>query len=69
MKFTKIQGAGNDFIVINNFELKIPVEKLNNPQNINLDVNINFKEKVENLYLIGDTNIIAIGEIMDEDLI
>ncbi len=28
MKFTKIQGAGNDFIVINNMELKIPVEKL-----------------------------------------
>ena len=28
MKFTKIQGAGNDFIIINNFELKIPVEKL-----------------------------------------
>ena len=28
MKFTKIQGAGNDFIVINNIELKIPVEKL-----------------------------------------
>ena len=28
MKFTKIQGTGNDFIVINNMELKIPVEKL-----------------------------------------
>lgn len=28
MKFTKIQGAGNDFIIMNNLELKIPVEKL-----------------------------------------
>ncbi|WP_312353457.1 diaminopimelate epimerase [Aminipila sp.] len=28
MKFTKMQGAGNDFIVINNMELNIPVEKL-----------------------------------------
>lgn len=28
MKFTKMQGAGNDFIVINNMELKIPVDKL-----------------------------------------
>ena len=25
--FTKMQGAGNDFIVVNNMELKIPVEK------------------------------------------
>lgn len=28
MKFTKMQGAGNDFIIINNIELNIPVEKL-----------------------------------------
>lgn len=28
MEFTKMQGAGNDFIVINNFIEKIPVEKL-----------------------------------------
>lgn len=28
MNFTKMQGAGNDFIVINNMELKIPVDKL-----------------------------------------
>ncbi|MEL7648748.1 MAG: diaminopimelate epimerase [Sedimentibacter sp.] len=28
MEFTKMQGAGNDFIIINNMELKIPVEKL-----------------------------------------
>lgn len=28
MNFTKMQGAGNDFIIINNMELKIPVEKL-----------------------------------------
>ncbi len=28
MDFTKMQGAGNDFIIINNMELKIPVEKL-----------------------------------------
>lgn len=28
MEFTKIQGAGNDFIIINNMELKLPVEKL-----------------------------------------
>ena len=27
MKFTKMQGAGNDFIVINNIEEKIPQEK------------------------------------------
>jgi diaminopimelate epimerase len=26
MKFTKIQGAGNDFIIINNMELKLPLE-------------------------------------------
>ena len=35
-----------------------------------LSIDIELKnEEVENLYLIGDTNIIAIGEIMDEDLI
>ncbi len=28
MKFTKMQGAGNDFIIINNIEEKIPLEKL-----------------------------------------
>lgn len=28
MNFMKMQGAGNDFIIINNMELKIPVEKL-----------------------------------------
>lgn len=28
MKFTKMQGAGNDFIIINNITEKIPVEKL-----------------------------------------
>lgn len=28
MDFTKMQGAGNDFIIINNMELKVPVEKL-----------------------------------------
>lgn len=28
MDFTKMQGAGNDFIIINNMELKIPVDKL-----------------------------------------
>lgn len=28
MDFTKMQGAGNDFIIINNMELKIPVEKI-----------------------------------------
>lgn len=29
MRFTKMNGAGNDFIIINNMEEKIPVEKLN----------------------------------------
>jgi len=28
MKFSKLQGAGNDFIIINNMEERIPVEKL-----------------------------------------
>jgi len=28
MEFTKMQGAGNDFIIINNMILKLPVEKL-----------------------------------------
>ncbi len=28
MEFYKMQGAGNDFIIINNIELNIPVEKL-----------------------------------------
>ena len=28
MEFTKMQGAGNDFIIINNMKLNIPVEKL-----------------------------------------
>lgn len=28
MKFTKIQGAGNDFIIINNMEERIPVDRL-----------------------------------------
>ncbi len=28
MEFTKMQGAGNDFIVIDNMQLKIPLEKL-----------------------------------------
>lgn len=28
MKFTKMQGAGNDFIIINNMEERLPVEKL-----------------------------------------
>ncbi|MFV0517993.1 MAG: diaminopimelate epimerase [Aminipila sp.] len=27
MKFTKMQGAGNDFIIINNIQLKIPTER------------------------------------------
>lgn len=35
-----------------------------------LSVNVELNEqKVENLYLIGDTNIVAVGEITDEDLI
>ena len=29
MRFCKMQGAGNDFIVLNNLELKIPGDKLN----------------------------------------
>jgi len=29
MKFTKMHGAGNDFVIINNMEEKIPVEELN----------------------------------------
>lgn len=33
MNFTKMQGAGNDFIIINNMELKLPVEKLSNIAN------------------------------------
>lgn len=33
MNFTKMQGAGNDFIIINNMELKIPVEKLSHIAN------------------------------------
>ena len=28
MRFTKMHGAGNDFILINNFEEKIPEEKM-----------------------------------------
>lgn len=28
MKFTKMQGVGNDFIIINNIEERLPVEKL-----------------------------------------
>ena len=28
MQFTKMQGAGNDFIIVNNMELKLPVEKI-----------------------------------------
>lgn len=28
MQFTKMQGAGNDFIIINNMILKLPVEKI-----------------------------------------
>jgi len=28
MEFTKIQGAGNDFIVINNMKLKLPLNKI-----------------------------------------
>ena len=28
MEFTKMQGAGNDFIIINNMKLNISVEKL-----------------------------------------
>lgn len=28
MKFTKIQGVGNDFIIINNMELKLPIKYL-----------------------------------------
>lgn len=28
MEFTKMHGAGNDFIIINNIKAKIPVEKL-----------------------------------------
>ena len=28
MKFTKMHGAGNDFIIINNIEEKIPVQEL-----------------------------------------
>ena len=28
MEFTKMQGAGNDFIIINNMKLNIPLEKL-----------------------------------------
>lgn len=33
MNFTKMQGAGNDFIIINNMELKFPVEKLSSIAN------------------------------------
>ena len=29
MKFTKMHGAGNDFVIINNMEEKIPVPELN----------------------------------------
>ena len=28
MEFTKMQGAGNDFIIINNMKLKLPIEKI-----------------------------------------
>lgn len=35
---------------------------------LSVDVEVK-KNKVENLYLIGDTNIVAVGEIVDEDLI
>ncbi|MFA9422768.1 MAG: diaminopimelate epimerase [Sedimentibacter sp.] len=28
MQFTKMQGAGNDFIIINNMKLKLPIEKI-----------------------------------------
>lgn len=28
MEFCKMQGAGNDFIIINNMKLNIPVDKL-----------------------------------------
>lgn len=28
MEFTKMQGAGNDFIIINNMKLKLPIEKM-----------------------------------------
>lgn len=35
-----------------------------------LSVHVELNEsKVENLYLTGDTNIVAIGEVMDEDLV
>ncbi len=41
-------------IVVPGGELFIEIERVDN--------------KIENLFLIGDTNIIAVGEIMDEDL-
>lgn len=28
MEFTKIQGAGNDFIIVNNIKLKLPLDKI-----------------------------------------
>ncbi len=42
-------------IIVDGGELFIEVEKTDN--------------KIDKLYLIGDTNIVAIGEVMDEDLI
>lgn len=45
----------NAKIIVDGGELFIEVEKIDN--------------KIEKLYLIGPTNIVAIGEVMDEDLI
>jgi diaminopimelate epimerase len=42
-------------IIVPGGELFIEVERIDN--------------NVEKLYLIGDTNIIAIGKVMDEDLV
>lgn len=64
-------GSGSTATVLS---LKGLVEK-NNTVNIysqggilSVDVDIK-KDKVENLYLMGDTNIVAFGEIVDEDLV
>lgn len=64
-------GSGSTAVVLT---LKEVVEKgkfvnLHSPGGA-LSVNVELNQQnVENLYLIGDTNIVAVGEIMDEDLI
>lgn len=64
-------GSGSTAVILT---LKEAVEKdksvnLHVPGGV-LSVNVELnQDKVENLYLIGDTNIVAVGEIMDEDLI